>query len=120
MVLLSIPFTDGCIFDSNIWAPNRQIENIELLGKHYKFSPRLLAIIKEIPPDKGPTVQDKNASKYKTLRKDDVETATSSIDTPRAISPSQSRQTIRQYDVAKQWINLQSIDVGTRCEILER
>jgi hypothetical protein len=114
----SLPKDTINVWDSNIWSPNRQSDIIELLGKHYAFSPRLLAIIKEIPPDRTPDFQDRNARKYKTLRKDDVETAASSIDSPRAraFAPSQSRQTVRQYDVAKQWINLQSIDVGQRCE----
>ena len=115
---LSRLFANGCLLNSNIWGPNRQLETIEALGKHYKFSPRLLAIIKQIPPDKAPQVQDKNDAKYKTLRKDDVETATSSLETPRASSPSQNRPVVRQYDVAKQWLNFQSIDVGTHCEIL--
>lgn len=97
----------------NIWAPNRQVEVIEILGKHYKFSPRLLAIIKTMPPDKIPEVQDKNAGRYRMLHKDDVELATSSIDTPRTDSPFSSRQNISQYDAAKQTINFQSIDVGT-------
>jgi hypothetical protein len=73
-----------------------------------------------MPPDKSPEVQDKNAGRYRTLHKDDIELATSSIDTPRTNSPFSSRQNISQYDAAKQTINFQSIDVGAHCEIQER
>jgi len=100
---------------SNVWAPNRQGDVIELLGQRYKFSPRLLAIIKTMPPDKFPETSDKNIGKYNKQHGDDIELATSSIDTPRA-SPSQSLQTISQYDAAKEMINFQSIDVGAHCE----
>ena len=103
----------------NIWAPNRQVDIIELLGKHYKFSPRLLAIIKTMPPDTPPETSDKSASKYNTLHEDDIELATSSIDTQRVTSPTRSLQSISQYDAAKEMINFQSIDVGTHCEIRE-
>jgi hypothetical protein len=113
---LSSSFANGFVFDSNIWAPNQQVDIIELLGKHYQFSLRLLAIIKTMPPDKSPEVQDKIVGKYKMSHKDDVELATSSIDTPRVASPSQSRQSISQYDVAKEMINYHSIDFGPHCE----
>jgi hypothetical protein len=108
-----------CCIYSNVWAPNRQVEIIELLGKHYKFSPRLLAIIKTIPPDTPHETRDKNVGKYNRLHKDDIELAASSIDTPRVPSPSQSLQSISQYDAAKEMINFQSIDVGPHCEVLQ-
>lgn len=103
---------------SNVWAPNKQTDVIELLGKHYKFSPRLLAIIKTIPPATTPKPQNKNDHKYSMLHKhkDDIELATSSIDTSSVTSSSQSRQSISQYDITKQLIHYQSIDMGAHCK----
>lgn len=73
-----------------------------------------------MPPDTPPGPSDKNIGKYNKLHKDDIELATSSIDTPRVTSPSQSLQTISQYDAAKEMINFQSIDVGAHCETHKR
>ena len=70
-----------------------------------------------MPPDRPPGTPDENAGRYNRLHKDDVELATSSIDTPRAASPAQSLQSISQYDAAKEMINFQSIDIGAHCEI---
>lgn len=91
-----------------------------MLGNHYKFSPRLLALIRTIPPDTTPPVHNKDHGKFKSniSRKDDVELATSSLDTPRASPPPQGRHNLSQYEIAKQMINYQSTDVGARCKIL--
>jgi hypothetical protein len=70
-----------------------------------------------MPPDTPPVASDKSAGKYNRLHKDDIELATSSIDSPRVTSPSRSLQSISQYDAAKEMINFQSIDVGAHCEI---
>jgi hypothetical protein len=114
------PLTDA--LHSNIWAPNRQVEIIEVLGKHYKFSPRLLALVRTIPPDTTttPPIQNKDHGKFKSniFRKDDIELATSSLDTPRANPLPQRRQNLSQYEIAKQMINYQSIDVGAHCKLL--
>ncbi|KAG0649983.1 hypothetical protein D0Z07_3752 [Hyphodiscus hymeniophilus] len=99
----------------NIWAPNRQVELIELLGNRYKFSPRLLAIIQTMPPDTPPATSNRSVGKHKGLHKDDIELAISSVDTPRTRSPSQSLHTISQYDASKEMINFQSIDIGAHC-----
>ena len=69
-----------------------------------------------MPPDTPPSMPDKTIGKFGRLHEDDVELATSSIDTLRTASPSQNLHTISQYDAAKAMVNFQSIDVGAHCE----
>ncbi|KAG4442736.1 hypothetical protein IFR05_001753 [Cadophora sp. M221] len=69
----------------NIWAPHQQKEIVNLLGTHYKFSPRLLAIIGSDPPE-SKVQQNKPVGRFKAklYRKDDIEVATKgmSVDLP--------------------------------------
>ncbi|PVH87189.1 hypothetical protein DL98DRAFT_510047 [Cadophora sp. DSE1049] len=100
----------------NIWAPHRQKDILNLLGNHYKFSPRLLAIVGSDPPE-SKTQQDKPVGRFKAklYRKDDIEVATTgmSLDLPR--SPRKSAlHDISHYALARQMINYQSHDVGAQ------
>ncbi|KAG4425644.1 hypothetical protein IFR04_001106 [Cadophora malorum] len=100
----------------NLWAPHQQKDILELLGSHYKFSPRLLAIIGSDPP-KSKAQQDKPVGRFKAklYRKDDIEVATTgmSIDLPRHPRKS-SLNDISHYALAEQMINYQSHDVGAQ------
>lgn len=100
----------------NIWGPNKQPDLLDLLGDYYKFSPRLLAVIKTAPPLPEPRIEDKSAHKYRTkpAQKDDVELAASSLDSPRTDSSLPNPQTTSHYTIAKTMLHYQSIDVGTR------
>ncbi|CZS90673.1 hypothetical protein WAI453_004041 [Rhynchosporium graminicola] len=100
----------------NIWAPHQQKETVNLLGKHYKFSPRLLAIINTDPP-KSEIHHSKPVGKFraKLYRKDDIELATKgvSVDLPRSRHKS-IHSDISHYTLARQMINYQSHDVGAQ------
>jgi hypothetical protein len=103
----------------NIWAPNRQKDLVRLLGKHYRFSARLLAIILSEPPDIGKR-SDKRVGKIKAklYQKDDVEVAASGIDTSRPKPTARSRGPIvdaSHYNIARQMVHYQSVDGGSKC-----
>lgn len=102
----------------NIWGPNKQQELVTLLAKNYKFSPRLLAVIKSAPPTPQPRVVDNHISQHraKTSLKDDVE-ANSSFDTSRQASSLHNAGSTSHYDIAKKMKHFQSIDVGAHCEL---
>ncbi|KAL2067302.1 hypothetical protein VTL71DRAFT_1726 [Oculimacula yallundae] len=100
----------------NIWAPNRQKEIVNLLGRYYKFSPRLIAIISS-DPLKSKVQQNKPVGRFKAklYRMDDIELATKgvSVDLPRP--PRKSIISgISHYALAAQMINYQSHDVGAQ------
>jgi hypothetical protein len=123
--LFRAPIADCSLFCSNIWGPHRQQGIVDLLGNHYIFSPRLLAIIRSEPAEPEPKSQDKPVSRFKSslFHKDDVEVGESSMDTPMD-TPSETlplgnpRSDTTHYAIAKQMINFQSIDIGSRCECL--
>ncbi|KAH9210573.1 hypothetical protein DL95DRAFT_370770 [Leptodontidium sp. 2 PMI_412] len=100
----------------NIWAPHQQKGIINLLGKHYKFSPRLLAIIGSDPPE-SKAQQNKPLGRFKAklYRKDDIEVATKgmSVDLPNYPRKS-AHSDISHYALARQMINYQSHDVGAQ------
>jgi hypothetical protein len=105
---------------SNIWAPNRQTGISEALAIHYKFSPRLGAIIQSTPQDLEPPSKEPRLSKSRIRRqhvhKEDVELATTSLDTPRLSTPPEGREETSHYSIAKHMLNYQSIDVGNHCK----
>ncbi|EKD15881.1 uncharacterized protein L3040_003262 [Drepanopeziza brunnea f. sp. 'multigermtubi'] len=98
----------------NIWAPHRQVEIVDLLGKHYGFSPRLLAIIGTAPPESRHLDKPLGRLRTKIYRQDDIELATTraSIELPTWPIKSQDDD-ISHYALANQMINYQSHDVGT-------
>ncbi|TAQ89005.1 hypothetical protein B7494_g2683 [Chlorociboria aeruginascens] len=105
----------------NVWAPNRQLELVESIGIHYKFSPRLRAIIRTIPPA-AETKHEKHTSRFKNklFHKDDIELGRASFDTPATTPrprspPRTAHMNTSHYSIANQMINYQSIDVGPRC-----
>ena len=109
---------------SNIWGPNRQYDIVKMLGKHYTFSPRLLAIMQTAPSEARPKNDHKHVNRFKAklMHKDDVETASKSIDmpnghsTPKPKEPPRATSHASHYSIAGQMINYQSIDVGAHCE----
>ncbi|TGO65284.1 hypothetical protein BCON_0003g00790 [Botryotinia convoluta] len=99
----------------NIWGPNRQTDIIDVLAHRYGFSPRLLAIIKTLPPI-NPTSKDHRVSyKEKLFEKDDIETGRASMNMPRTHTTHRAPPaTTSHYTIAQQMINYQSVDVGAR------
>lgn len=101
--------------NSNIWGPNRQPDVIDVLANRYGFSPRLLAIIKTLPPHISSNKDHRASYKEKLYEKDDIETGRASMNVPRAhTAPRVSQGTTSHYTIAQQMINYQSIDVGAR------
>ncbi|KUJ20548.1 uncharacterized protein LY89DRAFT_579513 [Mollisia scopiformis] len=103
----------------NLWGPHTQTDIVELLGEHYSFSYRLLAIMKTEPPGARLKVQHKHARTFRArfYRKPDVETAKLSHGVPleKAEPPRiQSVDGISHYALAEQMTNYHSIDVGSR------
>jgi hypothetical protein len=121
LVLRGCSSANPGLFNSNIWGPNKQADLVSLLGDHYKFSLRLLAVMQTSPPLPEPRNQENKDSKYRTKpsQKDDVELAATSLDSPRTNSPSQGPQNTSHYTIAKQMLHYHSIDVGQRCEFSE-
>lgn len=103
------------ICDSNIWGPNRQTDVIDVLAHRYGFSPRLLAIIKTLPPNKSSKKDHRVSYKEKLFEKDDIETGRASMNMPRAhVTHRAPPPTTSHYTIAQQMINYQSVDVGAR------
>ncbi|KAM3071193.1 hypothetical protein ACMFMF_007668 [Clarireedia jacksonii] len=100
----------------NIWGPNKQSEIIEHIGKHYKFSPRLVGIMKSPPVDAKPSHPDHRVTyKDKLFEKDDIETGRASINISRAQSAvRKAAETTSHYAIAQQMVNYQALDVGQR------
>lgn len=102
----------------NIWAPHRQLPVVDLLGNHYGFSPRLLAIIRSEPEVPEPQPDNKHEGHHtrRQFRKDDVELATTRVGLPSprsaAAQPRGARPSVSHYSLAQQMINYQSIDIG--------
>ncbi|KAH8808293.1 hypothetical protein F5884DRAFT_791748 [Xylogone sp. PMI_703] len=102
----------------NIWAPNKQRLIVELIGKYYKFSPRLLAII-QTPPlrRKASTHEDHHhhhgfrSRTAHTTKEEDIELANGDTESSNSsggqIHPS-------HYSIASQMTNYHSVDVGPR------
>ncbi|KAF7951497.1 hypothetical protein EAE96_006806 [Botrytis aclada] len=99
----------------NIWGPNRQTDIMDVLAHRYGFSPRLLAIIKTLPP-KNPSSKDHRISyKEKLFEKDDIETGRASMNMNRTHATHRAPPaTTSHYTIAQQMINYQSVDVGAR------
>ena len=125
--------------DSNVWGPHRQPDLVDVLGKHYKFSPRLQAIIQSSPPQNQIPAQEKDthvsrfSSSSRRPKKDDVEIAltSSELQLPKApsatssdppVPPARSQNhELGHYTLAEQMQNYHALDVGRHCkDILER
>ncbi|ESZ91647.1 hypothetical protein SBOR_7978 [Sclerotinia borealis F-4128] len=99
----------------NIWGPNRQTDVIDVLANRYGFSPRLLAIIKTLPPNISSKKDHRISYKEKLFVKDDIETGRASMNVPRAHATHRTPPgTASHYTIAQQMINYQSVDVGAR------
>ncbi|RDW94480.1 hypothetical protein BP5796_00243 [Coleophoma crateriformis] len=99
----------------NIWAPNQQVDTVEVLGFHYKFSPRLQAIIRTVPEPSHPAKDLKVEHRFraKTFPKNDPEVAEKSIDLPTTAIPTRIRSVnTSHYEIARQMVSYQSVDVG--------
>ncbi|KAK6592992.1 ADP-ribosylation factor 1 [Botrytis cinerea] len=93
-------------------GPNRQTDIIDVLAHRYGFSPRLLAIIKTLPPKNTSSKDHRISYKEKLFEKDDIETGRASMNMPRAHTAPAA--TTSHYTIAQQMINYQSVDVGAR------
>ncbi|KAI9644656.1 hypothetical protein NHQ30_006680 [Ciborinia camelliae] len=98
----------------NIWGPNRQTDVVDVLANRYGFSPRLLAIIKTLPPNNSSNKDHRVSYKEKLLKRDDIETGRASMNIPRAHATHRAPGTTSHYTIAQQMINYQSVDVGAR------
>ncbi|RDW88942.1 hypothetical protein BP6252_00974 [Coleophoma cylindrospora] len=99
----------------NIWAPNQQTDTMKVLGSHYKFSPRLQAIIRTVPEPSHPVKDPKVEHRFraKAFAKNDPEVAAKSIDSPTAGIPTRIRSVnTSHYEIARQMVSYQSVDVG--------
>ncbi|KAF8867211.1 hypothetical protein BDZ45DRAFT_710207 [Acephala macrosclerotiorum] len=111
----------------NLWGPHVQADIVELLGKHYDFSPRLLAIMKTKPLGSKPKTKPISKFKTKLHWKHDVEVADAlaeasdhseekmshGVPLEMAEPPRiQSSDGISHYALADQMTNYQSIDIG--------
>jgi len=102
---------------SNIWGPDKQTGLVTELATTYKFSPRLLAVIKTTPPTPKAQVEEKHLGHLRGMvsRKADLE-ASPSPNSSRVSSPNRNTTDTSHYTIAKQMIHYQSIDVGPRCK----
>lgn len=104
---------------SNIWGPNQQTDLVGSLGTRYKFSPRLLAIIKSKPlPEAADKIPRTLPFMARLVRKDDVESAMrmNSVEQDGEFRSQKVHQSMSHFCLAEQMINYQSIDVGAHCE----
>ncbi|QSZ29059.1 hypothetical protein DSL72_003569 [Monilinia vaccinii-corymbosi] len=98
----------------NIWGPNRQTDVIDVLANRYGFSPRLLAIIKTLPPNSSSNKGHRVSCKEKWYEKDDIETGRASMNISGPHAPHCAPGAASHYTIAQQMINYQSVDVGAR------
>jgi len=106
-----------CFAHSNIWGPNKQTDLVDHVAAKYKFSRRLLAVIKTTPPAPKPQNEEKHTAHLRTMvsRKVDLE-ANPSLDSSRHPSPIRQPADTSHYTIAKEMIQYHSIDVGPRCK----
>lgn len=112
------------MLSSNLWAPNQQRDLVNVLGKHYKFSPRLLALIQSDPPA-NPSEEERPQKYSRVSRlkhaKNDVETASRSLHSSQSSQETVATNSLPRllgqdhYGIASRLYNYQSIDVGPRC-----
>ncbi|KAL3420889.1 ADP-ribosylation factor [Phlyctema vagabunda] len=99
----------------NIWAPNEQLDIVDILGSHYKFSPRLQAIIRTAPEFEQAPKEERHASRFrsKTYAKDDPEAGTKSLElSPNTPNFRINSSSTSHYTIAKQMVSYQSVDIG--------
>lgn len=73
--------------------------------------------MKTAPPYSEPRIEDSfHKRRPKSIDKDDVELASASLDTPRTGPAIHIGHAPSHYDIAKQILHFQSIDVGSHCE----
>ena len=94
---------------------------MELIGKHYKFSARLLAIIKTVPPGEEKKDREEsrpNGTRVPPYQKDDLEVAATSIDSRRdetAPRPRKPTFNVSHYAIARQMVHYQTVDSSAKC-----
>ncbi len=97
----------------NFWNPGRQRQSIELLGRHYGFSPRLIELLCTVPPiitdhsaDATPSLVKRRSTSGSAV---DVEKG-QSISLRQIDAPPSRRHNF--YDIARNFTSYQSIDIG--------
>lgn len=94
---------------------------MDLIGKHYKFSPRLLAIIKS-PTLEHARRKEKPVGRLraKMYQEDDLEEAVAGASLPPS-EPSLGTQKLQlhatHYAIAQQMKHYHSVDFGSKCEL---
>ncbi|KAG9245642.1 hypothetical protein BJ878DRAFT_418765 [Calycina marina] len=114
-LLEKVPEVEKPVRWINVWSPNKQTKLVDALAERYKFSPRLLAVIKTAPPPPKQHNDDNHTGHHRpgTAQKDDVE-ANSSLRSSQLSSSSYAAMSTGHYDIAKLMINYHSVDIGTR------
>lgn len=107
---------------SDIWAPHQQTELIDVLSEHYKFTPRLKAIMKSVPPPSPKAQSDKRFSRQERTPqsplKDDLEVGEEGLEDRWATGNSEENShKFSHYGIAKSMEHYQSSDIGTHCEL---
>ncbi|RFU36044.1 hypothetical protein B7463_g357, partial [Scytalidium lignicola] len=103
--------------DSNIWAPSKdsQRDIVKFLGKYYKFSPRLLAIIQTLPlRSKASHNDDHHGARshaWPFAKEEDIEQGNSDIELS---NEPVDHLNASHYSIASQMTNYHSVDVGVR------
>jgi hypothetical protein len=87
---------------------------VELIASHYKFSPRLLAIMRTTSPDtRTPAENPVSGHSTRLFHKNDIETAAKLLDIPDLTEVS-----VNHYSIASEMINYASVDIGSHCKAL--
>lgn len=110
----------------NVWAPNVQADLIQTIGRYYKFSPRLLGIIRTEPvrhKSKEEHAEQRHRDRIKARLfpspqspKDDIELANGACLTGEPIKVVGKGLEPSHYSIANQMIHYNSVDLGDRCK----
>jgi hypothetical protein len=100
-------------FCSNLWAPNRQTEIVDVLSDHYDLSQRFRAILKSKPENVKPSEfvnrTQPERRRPRATAKHDVELGNGSANRA-PVSPEETNH----YSIASHLINYQSLDLGEK------
>ena len=92
---------------------------VDLIGIHYKFSPRLLAIIRTAPPVPGTARRQERGLHAKAIKKDDLEGAVVGRDAPGsefALGRQKLNLDASHYAIAQKMKHYHSVDFGPKCK----
>jgi len=100
------------VFNSNIWGPGRQTDLVESIASRYKFSPRLLTMMRATSPDtRTPEETPATGRSARQFHKNDIETTAKKLDIPDL-----SEVPVSLYSIASEMINYTTLDIGSHCK----